>query len=171
MSVETGSGGGTDANSNAIGTRLRDARIAHKLKSGDVARELHLDIDIIEAIECGDMSALPAPIFVRGYVRSYARLVGLPEDKLIREFNAQHAELPPLSVISAGNRAPMFRLPSGRLIRNVILIMLGIILLWLAWPLVERLTVSHGRETSEQLPGRLELPPEYENGQQSAPAR
>jgi cytoskeletal protein RodZ len=170
MNAGTGSSGKDDTYSSAIGTRLRDARIAHKLKSGDVAEELHLDVGIIEAIECGDMTALPAPIFVQGYVRSYARLVGLPEDELIREFNAQYTELPPLTVFSAGNKAPLLRLPSGRLIRNVILIMLGIILLWLAWPFVERLVTSHDGEATEQVPGRLELPPEFDGGQRSEPA-
>jgi cytoskeleton protein RodZ len=170
MSARTGSSGKADMKNGAIGARLRDARIAHKLKPAEVAVELHLDVDIIEAIERDDMTTLPAPIFVQGYVRSYARLVGLPEDELIREFNAQNAEPPPLTVFSAGNKAPLLRLPSGRLIRNFILVMLGIILLWLAWPFVERLVTSHGGEATDQVPGRLELPPEFEDGQRSEPA-
>jgi cytoskeleton protein RodZ len=171
MSAGTGnSNGKKSAGHRAIGARLRDARIAHKLKPETVAEELHLDAEIIRAIESGDMAALPAPIFVQGYVRSYARLVGLPEDELIHEFTAQCAEPPPLSVVRADEQRPLLRLPSARLIRNVILIMLGIIMLWLAYPFVERLVTSQGEEATEQVPGRLELPPEFDSEQPSDPS-
>lgn len=163
----TSSNGQADTNNSAIGARLRDARVACRLEAEQVADELHLDTGIIRAIEAGDMAALPAPIFVQGYVRSYARLVGLPEDELIRDFNAQCADPPPLSVISAGDKPPLIRLPSARLIRNVILIMLGTIMLWLAYPFVERLVSSQDEEATEQVPGRLELPPEFDSEQPS----
>ncbi len=153
--------GGAGGNDGAIGARLRDARIARKLKPEEVARALHLDVEVIRALESGDMAALPAPIFVQGYVRSYARLVGLPEAELMREYSRRHAEPPPLSVIGAGDRLPLFRLPSARLVRRVILVMLGLILLWLAYPLAERLVVSRGAEPVDESPGRLELPPRF----------
>lgn len=161
------SNGKEDAGNNAIGVRLRNARVAHQLEPEQVAEELHLDAVIIRAIETGDMAALPEPIFVQGYLRSYARLVGLPEDELIRDFNAQCAEPPPLSVIGTGEKKPLMRLPSARLIRNVILVMLGTIMLWLAYPFVERLVRSQGEEATEQVPGRLQLPPEYDSEQPS----
>ena len=168
MNAGTASSNGTaDTGNNAIGVRLRDARVACQLEPEQVAEELHLDAAIISALETGDMAALPEPIFVQGYVRSYARLVGLPEDELIRDFNAQCAEPPPLHVIGTGEKPPLIRLPSARLIRNVILIMLGIIMLWLAYPFVEKLVRSQGEEATEQLPGRLELPPEFDSEQPS----
>ncbi len=158
---------GTASSNNTLGTRLREARIAHQLEPEGVAEELHLDAGIIRAIETGDMAALPASIFVQGYVRSYARLVGLPEDELIRDFNAQCEELPPLSVYRTSEQRLLLRLPSARLVRNVILIMLGAIMLWLAYPFVEKLVRSQGGEATEQVPGRLELPPEFGNEQPS----
>jgi cytoskeletal protein RodZ len=168
MNAGTASSDGTaDAGNNAIGARLRDARVAHQLEPEHVAKELHLDAAIIRAIEAGDMTALPEPIFVQGYVRGYARLVGLPEDELIRDFNAHSADPPPLSVIGTGEKQPFIRLPSARLIRNVILIMLGAIMLWLAYPFVEKLVRSQGEEAAEQVPGRLELPPEFDSEQPS----
>jgi cytoskeleton protein RodZ len=169
MSASSGSSDTADTKDSAIGARLRDARMMRKLQTGEVAEKLHLDVGIIDAIEQGDMTKLPAPIFVQGYVRSYARLVGLPEDELIREFTAQHAELPPLTVHSAESKSPRLRLPSGRLVRNVILVMLAIILLWLAWPFLERLVTWEGGETADQVPGRLELPPAYEGEQRPEP--
>ncbi len=156
---------GSASSNSTIGERLREARIAHELEPEKVAEELHLDAGVIRAIETGDMAALPAPIFVQGYVRSYARLVGLPEDELIRDFIAQCDELPPLSTIGPGEQRSLIRLPPGRLVRNVILIMLGAIMLWLAYPYVEKMIRSQGGEATEQVPGRLELPPEFDNEQ------
>lgn len=161
------SNGKADTDSSAIGARLRDARVSQQLEPEQVAEELHLDAGIIRAIEAGDMAGLPEPIFVQGYVRSYARFVGLPEDELIRDFNAQCGEPPPLHAIGAGEKPPLIRLPSARLIRNVVLIMLGTIMLWLAYPFVEKLVRSQGGEETEQVPGRLELPPEFDSEQPS----
>lgn len=149
----------------AVGAQLRAARDRRQLKLEEVARELHLDPGIIRAIEADDQSALPAPIFVQGYVRNYARLVGLPEEELIRQFRAQGTEPPPLSVIRTSSKLPLFQLPSARLIRNTILIMLGVILVWLAYPFAERLLASRNGKTEEQLPGRLELPPAFDSEQ------
>lgn len=156
---------GSASNNSTIGERLREARIAHELEPEGVAEELHLDAAVIRAIETDDMAALPAPIFVQGYLRSYARLVGLPEDELIRDFMAQCDELPPLSAIGIREQRSLIRLPPGRLVRNVILIMLGAIMLWLAYPYVEKMITSQGGEATEQVPGRLELPPEFDNEQ------
>jgi transcriptional regulator with XRE-family HTH domain len=63
------------------------------------------------------------------------------------------------------SKLPLFQLPSARLIRNTILIMLGVILVWLAYPFAERLLASRNGKTEEQLPGRLELPPAFDSEQ------
>ena len=159
--ASTGSGQSADEAGDAVGQRLREARTRRKMTVERVAKELHLDVPVIQAIENGDRAAMPAPIFVQGYIRSYARLLELPEDELVRQFAAQGSEPPPLSVIGVDSRRkmPFLRLPSMRLLRNLILIMLAVILVWMAWPLAERLMESRSVDTDEPLPGRLELPP------------
>lgn len=154
----------------AIGAQLRAARTRQQLKIEQVAGELHLDPEIIRAIERDDPASLPAPIFVQGYLRGYARLVGLPEEALIRKYTAQCAEPPPLTVIRTDTRLPLFQLPSARLIRNLILVLLGVILLWLAYPFAERLITIRGDDSAEQAPGRIELPV-FEDRQPADPAR
>jgi len=141
-----------------IGKRLGEARIKKKLGVESVAKQLHLDATIIKALEADDASLLPAAIFVQGYLRSYARLVGLSEAEIIKQYNGEHHEPPPLSVTNSTVKLPMFRLPSGRHIRNAILLMLGLMLIWLAYPFVERLISNGTGAVEEQVPGRLELP-------------
>lgn len=57
--------------------RLRQAREAMGLSVGDVSAYLKLTVRQIEAIERGELSALPGEAFARGFVRNYARFLGL----------------------------------------------------------------------------------------------
>lgn len=70
------------------GPRLRKAREAAGLGQSDVAAELRLGVDTIDALERDAVERLPAPIFVRGYLRNYAALVGLPPEELVDAYNA-----------------------------------------------------------------------------------
>jgi len=76
------------------GRRLRAAREAAQLSIGQVAAHLRLDIRTLNALEADRYEALPAPIFVRGYLRSYARLLDLPPEPLVQAFD-QHGLAPP----------------------------------------------------------------------------
>ena len=142
----------------SIGARLAAAREACELDKRVVANELNLDVRIVEALENDDKRALPAAIFVKGYLRNYARLVGLPEDEVVADYAEQTGEPPPLTVVAVKERTPLFQLPSGRLLRNTILILLAVILIWLAYPFIERLIESRDQVTQEPAAGRLELP-------------
>jgi cytoskeletal protein RodZ len=154
------------------GVLLRTARLQHNLQIEQVAKELHLDARIVTAMENDDQTALPEPIFVQGYLRSYARLVGLPADEIISRYDTHgRPSPPPLSVIGPRRKAPMLPLPSARLTRNVILALLAGILVWLAYPFVERLVLSRGGETEVQQPGRLDLPPVFEEEPRSDVSR
>jgi len=60
------------------GLRLRYARVAQGWSCADVAGRLRLRTPLIEAMEREDLEALGAPVFARGYLDSYARLLALP---------------------------------------------------------------------------------------------
>jgi cytoskeleton protein RodZ len=59
------------------GERLRHAREAAGLSIDEVAARLHMPARVVRSLEAEDWSRLGAPVFVRGQVRSYSRLVGL----------------------------------------------------------------------------------------------
>jgi len=61
-----------------IGLRFRHCREKQRMSLESVAQQLKLPVAILEAIEREDWSRLGAPIFVRSYVGSYARFLGLP---------------------------------------------------------------------------------------------
>jgi len=68
----------------ALGGRLAEAREAQNLSTADVARQLKLSVWQVEALEAGRYQRLPGPIFVRGFIRNYARLVKLDPIELLR---------------------------------------------------------------------------------------
>jgi cytoskeleton protein RodZ len=152
-----------DGNRISIGKQLSAARTKQQLTSGKVARELNLSEAVIKSIEADDAASLPAPIYVQGYVRSYARLLGLPEEELVRNYSNQYCKPPPLTVSGRTRRLPLVRLPPARLIRNIILVLLAVILLWLAYPFVANLIELRDTSAEQQVPGRLELPPAEES--------
>lgn len=59
------------------GARLRKAREDAGLSIDDVATRLHMPGRVVRSLEAEDWSRLGAPVFVRGQVRSYSRLLGL----------------------------------------------------------------------------------------------
>ena len=78
------------------GRRLRDARIARNLELEEVAARLHLHLNTIARIEADDYDALPAPTFVRGYLRGYARMLDIAPDKILGAYNSHEFDPPPL---------------------------------------------------------------------------
>lgn len=65
------------------GELLAQAREKAKLSTADVARQLKLSIGQVEALEAGQFERLPGSVFVRGFIRNYARLVKLDPDHLL----------------------------------------------------------------------------------------
>lgn len=58
-------------------SRLRAAREALGLTTGDIAARTRITIRHVEALDRGDLAALPGRPYVLGFVRNYARAVGL----------------------------------------------------------------------------------------------
>src|SRR5262245_45158166 len=54
-----------------------------------VADKLHLRTRIVELIDLGDFHALPQPVFIKGYIRAYAKLLDLNHDAFLDAFNEQ----------------------------------------------------------------------------------
>ena len=79
------------------GALLRRAREAANMSVDKVATALLLNAQIIEAIETDSFEHLPAPTFVRGYLRGYARVLGLPAGPVLEMYDRRGFEPPPLA--------------------------------------------------------------------------
>ncbi len=65
-----------------IGERLRQARVRAGISPAEAGAKLKMPTHVIEALEREDWSRIGAPVFVRGHLRSYAKLLGLPADAI-----------------------------------------------------------------------------------------
>jgi cytoskeleton protein RodZ len=65
------------------GRRLRDAREAAGLSIAEVGARLKMPVRVVESLEQEDWSRLGAPVFVRGQLRSYSRLLGLTTEPIV----------------------------------------------------------------------------------------
>jgi cytoskeleton protein RodZ len=70
------------------GPRLRAAREASGYEIDDIAKQLRLHPHVIADLERDTFADHLALVFVRGYLRSYAGLIGLDPDQVVKEFNA-----------------------------------------------------------------------------------
>ena len=71
------------------GETLRAARESKNWSLSSVAKQLNLSERSLSQIEAGDFSQMPGHTFARGYVRAYAKLLGLDQNRLVQQFD-QH---------------------------------------------------------------------------------
>jgi cytoskeleton protein RodZ len=67
------------------GARLMAERRAQGLSLGDIARQLKLSVRQVEALERDDHGAFSGAVFVRGFLRNYAKLLHLNPDFLLQQ--------------------------------------------------------------------------------------
>lgn len=69
------------------GETLRKARESKDWALADVAAQLNLTVQALRQIESGAFEQLPGHTFSRGYVRSYAKLLGMDSNRLVADFD------------------------------------------------------------------------------------
>ncbi len=66
-----------------LGERLKAAREAKGLSAQKAADQLHLDAWVIEALESGDYVRIGPSVYVKGHLKRYAGLIGLPPCEIL----------------------------------------------------------------------------------------
>ncbi|MDG4552777.1 MAG: DUF4115 domain-containing protein [Candidatus Competibacter sp.] len=90
-----------EAANEPLGAWLTQVRTGYGAEQRDVAHHLGLNPAIIQALETDDFARLGAPVFVRGYLSRYARLLNLPEQAVLERYRQQSGVSqapPPLQV-------------------------------------------------------------------------
>ncbi len=123
----------------AVGAQLASAREQQQLKLDAVASELHLRPEVVRALEKADAAQLPSQPFVRGYVKSYARLLGLDEGALLAQLPRATAHSPaPLGRVGMRRRTGL-SVPLGRLLASGLVLVCVIVVGVYTVPAVQRL--------------------------------
>lgn len=88
-----------EAGSVGPGAALRLARERLGLSQQQAAEQLTLDVSVITALDDDDFATLGADVFVKGHLRRYSALLGLPEGDLLASYERSKAHLAPPSLI------------------------------------------------------------------------
>jgi len=73
-----------------IGPRLRAAREARNLTVEQAADDTRISLRFLQALEREEFDSLPAPVYVRGFLRSYANYLGLEPQSLLVELEGEN---------------------------------------------------------------------------------
>ena len=83
----------------SVGERLRQAREQAGLTLSDVAARTRIQRWILEDIERDDLTRVPGGIFARGYLTSFARVVGIDAEPLWADYRAAIQAVEPAIVV------------------------------------------------------------------------
>ena len=117
----------------SFGEELRREREIRGISLKEIADATKISKRFLEAIERNDHKTLPAPVFTRGFVREYARYLGLSSDEIVNRYNyaaagddriEQSAHLDRLVQIQSPQERPLKSIPPpyARVDRNVIIL-------------------------------------------------
>ncbi|WP_137804814.1 RodZ domain-containing protein [Pseudomonas sp. G(2018)] len=69
------------------GETLRQARESNGWSLAEVALKLNLTVNSLSNLEAGEFDKLPGHTFARGYIRAYAKLLGMDQAVLVQQFD------------------------------------------------------------------------------------
>ena len=126
----------------SVSETLQRARTTAGLSQEEIADALFLTSNMIELLDAGEFDRLPNQAFVRGYLRSYARMVGLDPNQVIRQFDEERRQAEPLESDQAAPKSVVEPRFSG-------VVRAGLISLGLIVVLVFAVLLFSSEETSD----------------------
>lgn len=76
------------------GETLRELRKGKKLSVQDIAAQMNLETRVIEALEMNNYEELPTSTYIRGYIRSYAKIIAADAESIIALYDDGAPEPP-----------------------------------------------------------------------------
>ena len=127
------------------GETLKALREKNEWSIEEVAASLNLRVEVIRSLESDDYSSLPERTYVRGYIKSYGRLLGLEEDDALDDLPETRRSKGALGCVIQVMRGSQLKYaqeipktavskPVGRTwIRPTFLSIIAILLILIAW--------------------------------------
>ncbi|MCA9845367.1 MAG: helix-turn-helix domain-containing protein [Dehalococcoidia bacterium] len=88
-----------------LGSWLVEAREARGLTLEDAERDTRISRRYLQALEEEQFTVIPAPVYARGFLRSYSQYLGLdPQEAMARYPREEDAYAPPVAQTASGGR-------------------------------------------------------------------
>lgn len=110
-----------------FGSPLREARESQHISLLQAEQALKIKAHYLQAIEDEDLASLPAPVYVRGFLRSYARLLGVDPEEIVSQYRQSSGSEPSLAVPpqTRGGHPPRLALTMPAIITAVAVLAVG----------------------------------------------
>lgn len=79
----------------SFGDRLKREREMRGVTLDEISESTKIARRHLEALESEDFASLPGGVFNKGFVRAYARFIGINEDQAVADYSAVNEEAPP----------------------------------------------------------------------------
>jgi cytoskeleton protein RodZ len=165
-----------------VAEQLRSAREAQKLDVYQVAEITKIKTDHIRALESGHYDTFSAPVYIRGFVRTYAKVLKLDETQVVADLESElgqtekFRELPPLTPRARGPLDFIMLKLSGLNWRVAAAVAGGLLVLIVAWVAAKSLKNRNTADPLKNLGPGLYQPRADQSGEilplpTNAPAR
>ena len=116
-----------------LGTALAQARIARGITLHDAERDTRINRQYLQALEEGKLEVMPAPVYARAFMRTYAQYLGMNARTLVQQLPGARPEpeLPPLPQVGREASGPL--VSASWLVAGVVVVLLlglGLLLFW-----------------------------------------
>ena len=80
---ETNQGEGTNANMGLLGEYLKQKRLDKNFTLEKLSQKTKISVNILKSLEANDYDHLPSAAYIKGFVQSYVKVLGIPQDEAI----------------------------------------------------------------------------------------
>jgi cytoskeleton protein RodZ len=159
----------------ALGPYLRALREKKNVSLEEVAQATRVSVRQLRALESDDVASLPAPVFVRGFIRAYCHFLGEPADEALGRMQAASEVEPPRT-----QPVPRIRPGAPSWVGSPVFVSLvllaifggGLLALNLVFaPVPQPATTAPMPTPSQRGPAETALTPSARSGDAAAPAR
>ena len=106
----------------SVGDYLRELRQRRGLSLEEMSRATRVASRYLECLESDRFSALPAPVFTRGFIRAYCQAVGEPPDEALARYESRDGATPPPPRTTPAAGPPPVPAESGARSRSAVLV-------------------------------------------------
>lgn len=112
------------------GERLAAAREEQQISVVEIAKELHLDEQKVQALEVNDFAPLGAPVFAKGHLKKYAQLVKVDVNDILFDYHQLTRSEGPPPVVSNRKAPKIPGSPTPWIATAVIILVIAAIAAW-----------------------------------------
>ena len=147
----------TDKKSLSFGRYLQDIRLAKGISLETVSEETRIRMDNLLLLEGENHDKLPDEVFVKGFLRAFAKAIGADGDEAVRRYQIRLKVVKKLAKSEAD-----LKMPAGKFWRRL-LFCIGALLFLIVLSILAASVLKKGSSPTELLKENIEQPADIEN--------